>query len=119
MRCLALAALVALALPASAQTHLADSTGGYVAIQDLSLGSGGGYLGVSGDVTLGWRRADGLDYGLRVGVEREGLGSTFQRAFRVGPTAGHTWALGRGVLGRVEGIALYETARYTDYEDVS
>lgn len=115
MRCLALAALLALALPASAQSHLADSTGGYVGIHSLSFG-GGKYLGVNGDVVLGWRRADGLDYGLRVGGGGDDTWhsqvSTSVSEFRIGPTVGYTRPLGRGLVGRVEGAALYEAADY-------
>ena len=117
MRCLALATLLALALPASAQTDLADGAGGYVAIQELSFGSGGGYLGVSGDVTLGWRRASGLDYGLRVGGGKDesfGSGSVERwSGFSAGPALGYTRALGRSLLGRVEGAALYRTSSYS------
>lgn len=116
MRRLALVLAAAFALPASAQTHLADSTGGYVGIQSLSFGSGGKYLGVSGDVVLGWRRADGLDFGLRVGGDGDdfwaGQVRTMQSEFRIGPAVGYTRPLGRGLLGRVEGAALYETFDY-------
>ncbi|WP_420456473.1 hypothetical protein [Rubrivirga sp.] len=117
MRCLALAAALALALPVSAQTDLADGSGGYAAIQSLSVGSIGA-LDVEGDLSIGWRQANGLDYGVRVGVDR-GQAFSGQNEAWVGPTAGYTRTLGRGVLGRVEGAALYQTYDYTTYDEVS
>jgi hypothetical protein len=121
MRCLTFAALLAFALPASAQTHLADSTGGYVALHGLSFGSVGQNTHLSGDGTVGWRHAGGLDYGLRVASERGGRGSASSSAFRAGPTVGYTRRIGWGVLGRVEGAALYQSATFRDYdfEDVT
>ncbi len=117
MRCLALAAALALVLPASAQTDLADGSGGYVGIRSLSVGTIGS-LDLAGDVSLGWRQANGLDYGVRVGVDR-GRATTGQNEAWVGPTVGYTQALGRGALGRVEGSALYQAYDYTAYDRVN
>lgn len=93
---LALAAVAA--TPALAQTQYADSTGGFVSVHELSLpGLTRGYGRTGIDLSVGYRRADGVDLSVRAG-RYVGFGS----AVRLALTAGRTWPMGAGFQSRVE-----------------
>lgn len=112
MRLSALALVAALPLAAASQTHLADSTGGYVALHELSFGHSGSGWTRALDGTLGYRFSDRVDAGLRLGHVSGSLG----RSWRVAPTAGYTRRLGAGALARVEGTLAYQTYSWTELE---
>lgn len=98
---LALAALVSSG--ASAQTQYADSSGGFVALHQLSFGSGGTR---SVDATVGRRLGGGFDAGLRLGYSDYGVGSGISG----GPVVGITRPVGRGFVGRIEGAVRYASS---------
>lgn len=91
-----------LASPALSQTHLADSTGGYVALHELAFGSAARSALLDLDGTVGWRFASGFDVGVRVGYEQR-LGTDVL----VAPTLGYSRPLGGGSFGRIEGAVFY------------
>ena len=109
MRLVAAAALVAaLSSAPSAQTQFADSAGAYVGLHEASARS----LVAS----VGYRQANGLDYGVRFG------GALFRPAggrpgtsagFTIGPEVGYTRPLGAGVSGRVSATVLYRSVGST------
>ncbi len=106
---LGLAAALALAAPSSSQAHLADSSGVYLSLGTISSSGYGG--------SLGYRQSDGLDYGVYLGVSQftrasEINGQTYA-GFQVGPQAGYTALLGRGVQGRISSQVLYGSGGYT------
>ena len=107
---LATAAVIVLASPSLAQTDLADSSGVYVGVDGYSYGSyGTNRMGV--DMmggTIGYRHANGLDYGAYI----QGISSSSTSGFTVGPRIGYTHRLSARTLIRLEGGIDYSQATY-------
>ena len=97
---LAVAVVTTLALPASAQTHLSDSSGAYLSFNDLGVewSQSRGLTGGMGGV-LGYRQANGLDYGLQSGYRVSDL----SRTLSLGVQAGYTKPLDTETFLRLEG----------------
>lgn len=109
MRRLALATLVALAFPVSAQTTFSDTAGVYVALHGVRIGTGANpYLGSVIDATVGYRFNAHADAGLRVRMQR-GLG------YAVGPTGGVTQPLPGGLRLRLDAGADYASSEMTRF----
>ena len=106
---LALAMLAA--APAIAQTQYADSSGGFVALNGVSVQN---LETFRFDATVGRRLGNGLDAGLRIGVRQGEYSQASQSGFTVGPVAGLARKLGHGLSGRIEGSILYISVT-TDY----
>ena len=110
-RLLVAALVAAVALPATAQTHLADSSGVY-----LGLGMGyadtHGVIGLTG--SLGFRQENGLDYGVRGLLDTQTFrsGPSTNPRFSISPTVGYTADIGVGALLRVEGATSLSAIRY-------
>ena len=113
-RLLAAALLAALALPAAAQTHLADSSGVYIGLTPVY----DNLTGVSGaSASVGYRQANGLDYGF--GIQFQGRKSEYQSssygAISAGATLGYTQELGRDLRLRLESAAGYQSQRFEQF----
>ena len=110
LRTAVVALAFALASSASAQSHLADSSGVYAGLTDLSLGASSSDVQATLGGVLGYRQANGLDYELGVRFGHSGTGSSFQFS----PSLGLTRPLGSGFFSRTEAQLSYRQGNYND-----
>ena len=108
LRTAAVLLALAFANSSAAQSHLADSSGVYTGLNDLSIGVSGSDVQATLGGVLGYRQANGLDYELGVGFGHSGTTSSFE----VAPRLGLTRPLGSRFFARTEATLSYRQANY-------